>query len=63
MRSVASTIGMPGTLLFQTVEGATARSNPFMRPCRTIRKGQFENCETVEINEIDVVARLFKDAA
>lgn len=34
-----------------------------MRPCRTIRKGQFENCETVEINEIDVVARLFKDAA
>lgn len=30
---------------------------------RTIRKGQFENCEAEVINEIDFVAKLFQDAA
>lgn len=30
---------------------------------RTIRKGQFRNCETGVVNEIDFVAKLFTDAA
>lgn len=34
-----------------------------MRTFRTIRKGQFENCETGVINEINFVAKLFPEAA
>lgn len=47
---------------FRTLAGAKA-ALAGIETFRTIRKGQFENCETGVINEIDFVAKLFQDAA
>ena len=46
----------------QTLAGAKA-ALAGIETFRTIRKGQFENCETGVINEIDFVANLFPAAA
>ena len=47
---------------FQTLAGAKAALAGF-ETFRTIRKGQFENCETGVINEITFIAKLFQEAA
>ena len=47
---------------FQTLAGATA-ALAGIETFRSIRKGQFENCDTVVINEIAFVENLFPEAA
>lgn len=47
---------------FQTLAGAKAATTS-IETFRTIRKGQFENCETGVINEIAFIANLFPVAA
>ena len=47
---------------FQTLAGAKA-ALAGTETFRTIRKGQFENCETGAINEIAFIAKLFQEAA
>lgn len=47
---------------FQTLAGAKA-ALAGIETFRTIRKGQFENCEIGGANEIDFVAKLFPKAA
>lgn len=47
---------------FQTMAGAKA-ALAGIETFRTIRKGQFENCETGVANEIAFVAKLFPEAA
>lgn len=47
---------------FQTLAGAKA-ALAGIETFRTIRKGQFENCETGVINEITFIANLFPAAA
>lgn len=46
----------------QTLAGAKA-ALACIETLRTIRKGNFENCETGIINEIDFVSNLFPVAA
>ena len=47
---------------FQTMAGAKA-ALAGTETIRTIRKGQFENCEPEIANEIDFEAKLFPEAA
>ncbi|MFY0312866.1 DDE-type integrase/transposase/recombinase, partial [Leisingera sp. D0M16] len=47
---------------FQTLAGAKA-ALAGIETFRTIRKGQFENCETGVINEIAFIDKLFQEAA